>query len=616
MCGICGWTGQEFPGLMDNMLNRIRHRGPDDEGCYHDHRFHMGMVRLSIIDLKGGHQPISNEKETVWVVFNGEIYNYIELREELEKRGHRFRTQSDTETILHAYEEYGQDFPHHLNGMFAISLWDVHSEKLFLIRDRLGVKPLFYAFAGKDVIFGSEIKAVLGHPLVGKEEDRKALSFYLSLRNIPAPFTAYRQVRALLPGEMLMWSTKGSELLKWYQLPMATRWKDEDEETLTDQIDEILRESIKIRMRSDVDFGAYLSGGIDSSTVVAVMSEFCPKPVKTFTLTFADRPEHKQDAWYARMVSERYGTEHYENVMSWSDLQNEWIDVLKHMDQPFAGVTSSYWLSRFMRRTVKVALSGDGADDFFASYGHHRLVWPISAMRQAWCEGQEVKDSDLGAFQGKKEFVASLATLPPWEWRLAYAAFLDHEKKMLLTPKGRGYFGEGSTADFLKDIYNQSRVTEDDLNRMLYLDIHTLLPNEILYYGDLLSMAHALEVRMPFLDYRLAELACSIPGSLKIRGLTLKYILRRVAKRYLPQEIIDRPKEGFVLPKNTWLRNGMRPMMERDLSAERLSGQGLFNGDYITSLINRFLQGDDSLTFKLWTLMIFQVWFERHGCSS
>jgi asparagine synthase (glutamine-hydrolysing) len=616
MCGICGWTGQEFPGLMDKMLDRIRHRGPDDEGRYHDARLHMGMVRLSIIDLKGGHQPISNEEGTLWVVFNGEIYNYLELRKDLEERGHRFHTQSDTETILHAYEEYGQEFPHYLNGMFAIALWDTREEKLFLIRDRLGIKPLFYAFAGQDVIFGSEIKALLCHPSVGREEDRKALSHYLSLRNIPAPFTAYLQVRALLPGQMLIWNLRKSELLKWYQLTMSTRWKDEDEETLTDRIDEILRDSIKLRMRSDVDFGAYLSGGIDSSTVVAIMSEFSPKPIKTFTLTFADRPEHKQDGWFARMIAERYQTEHHEKVMSWSDLQNEWIDVLRHMDQPFAGVTSSFWLSRFMRRTVKVALSGDGADDLFASYGHHRLVWPIAAMRQAWHEGKEVKETDLGAFQGNKKFVADLATLAPWEWRLAYAAFQDHEKELLLTPKGQDYFGKVSTADFLKDFYDQSRREEDDLNRMLYLDIQTLLPNEILYYGDLLSMAHALEVRMPFLDYRLAELACSIPGSLKIRGTTLKYILRKVAQRYLPQKIIDRPKEGFVLPKNTWLRNGLRPMMQRELSVERLSGQGLFNGDYIASLINRFLEGDDRLTFKLWTLMIYQVWFETHGLSS
>jgi asparagine synthase (glutamine-hydrolysing) len=597
---------------MGKMLNVMRHRGPDDDGSYGNTGIYMGMVRLSIIDLQGGHQPMTNEDGTIWIVFNGEIFNYLELRKELVSKGHHFQTHSDTETIVHAYEEYGRELGHRLNGMFAIAIWDMRTRELTLIRDRFGVKPLFYSFTHGNLVFGSEIKTVLCHPDISREIDREALFHYLSLRNIPAPFTAYKGIRALLPGQLLIWDGRGGRLSKWYELRMNTVWKDDNVEEIVESIDEILRDSIKLRLRSDVEFGAYLSGGIDSSMVVAIMSEYVSAPVKTFTLAFADTPAHKRDSYFARKVAEIYATKHHESVMSWSDLQNELQVVLTHLDQPFAGVISSFWLSRFMRRTVRVALSGDGADDFFASYGHHRLVWPIEEVRTASLEGRPVKEAALGSFSGRSDFVSELAEYPAWKWRLAYAAFMDHEKEKLLTEQGKGYFACEPTSSFLQDIYMQCSEREDGLNRLLYLDINTLLPNEILYYNDMLSMAHSLEVRTPFLDYRLAELACSIPGSLKIRGTTLKYILRKVAARYLPQEIIDRPKEGFVLPKNTWLREGMMPLLLECLSKERMSAHGFFDVSYIDSLISRFLKGDDALTFKIWTLIVFQVWYENY----
>lgn len=612
MCGICGWTGGSRPELMGKMLDVMRHRGPDDDGFYGTNEIQIGMVRLSIIDLSGGHQPMSNEDGTIWIVCNGEIFNYVELRRELESKGHRFRSHSDTETIVHAYEEYGREVGHKLNGMFAIAIWDIRTRELTLIRDRFGVKPLFYSFTNGGLVFGSEIKAVLCHPDVSRELDHEALSYYLSLRNVPAPFTAYRGIRALLPGQLLVWDGKSAHLFKWYELRMNTAWKDENEGELIERIDEILRDSVKIRLRSDVEFGAYLSGGIDSSMVVAIMSEYTSSPVKTFTLAFADTPAHKKDSYFARKVAEMYATDHHESVMSWNDLQDELPVVLAHLDQPFAGVTSSFWLSRFMRRTVRVALSGDGADDFFASYGHHRLVWPIQELRNASREGRPVNKESLGSFRDREDFVRELAEYPAWKWRLAYAAFMDHEKEKLLTRQGREFFNGGATSSFLQKIYKQCSEKEDDLNHLLYLDINTLLPNEILYYNDMLSMAHSLEVRTPFLDYRLTELACSIPGSLKIRGTTLKYILRKVAEKYLPKEIIERPKEGFVLPKNTWLREGMKPLMMENLSKDRLRSQGLFDVQYVDSLISRFLRGDDTLTFKIWTLVVFQIWHDHY----
>ena len=596
------------PGLIGRMLDRVRHRGPDDDGEYSDQLIQLGMVRLSIIDLVSGHQPISDEHGDVWIVFNGEIFNYIELRAELEAKGHRFKTNSDTETIVQAYLEYGKDFAHKLNGMFAIALWDKRSQTLSLYRDRFGVKPLFYSSRGKHLIFGSEIKAILEHEDVSRELDYQALSHYLSLRNVPAPYTIYSEVRALRPGEMLTWSAEqGSTVSRWYQVPTTVRWSDQDESVLVDQLDGLVRDAVRIRLRSDVNYGAYLSGGIDSSTVVAIMSELSAAPVKTFTLGFADSPEHKRDTFFARQVAERYATEHHECVISWEDLQSELPTIIHHLDQPFAGVISSYWLSRFMRRYVTVALSGDGADDMFASYGHHRLVWPLEQLNQSPARD----DVDLSFFKGREDFVRGLAGYAPWEWRLAYGAFMEHEKQPLLTPRGRELLN-CPTTDFLRDIYQQCDPHTDALNKLLYLDMNTLLPNEILYFNDMLSMAHSMEVRTPFLDYRVAELACSIPGTLKIRDGQLKYILRKVAARYVPSAILERPKEGFVLPKNTWLRQGMAGLLDDVFREDRLSLHGFFNLDYIRAIIARFLKGDDALTFKIWTLLVFQIWYEHY----
>ncbi|HEX5270337.1 MAG TPA: asparagine synthase (glutamine-hydrolyzing) [Gemmataceae bacterium] len=616
MCGIAGYTGEEIDGLLPAMLARMRHRGPDDEGTYDGDGVRLGMVRLSIIDVGGSRQPISNEDGTVWIVYNGEVYNYIELRAELEAKGHRFRTAGDTETIVHGYEEYGLDVFHKLNGFFALALCDARARRLVVARDRFGVKPLFYAPRPGGFAFASEIKALLCHPAVGRDTDEEALSYYLSLRHVPAPHTIYKDVRALLPGHLLTWDGASLTTRRWYRLPTAVAWSDADEEEVVERIDTLLRDSVRLRMRSDVAFGAYLSGGIDSSTVVAMMTEFSSRPVKTFSLAFADAPAHKQDAHYARIVARHYGTDHHECVMSWRDLERDLPAVVEHLDQPFAGVTSSWWLSRFIARHVKVALAGEGADDAFGSYGHHRLVGALAAVERARAEGTPIERADLGFFQDRPDFVLSLAGQAPWEWRLAYAAFTEREKAELLSRRGGERLAHHSAAEFLKGVYREAGDGLDPLTNMLYLDVNTLLPNELLYYGDLLSMAHSLEARAPFLDYRLVELAFSIPGSLKIRGRTLKYVLRRVAAKYLPREILDRPKEGFVLPNNTWLRAPLAGLVRDGLAARRLRSHDYFNPAYVEALVGRFLAGDESATFKVWTLLNFQQWYEGQARAS
>ncbi|MEO5361158.1 MAG: asparagine synthase (glutamine-hydrolyzing) [Nitrospirota bacterium] len=613
MCGICGYTDNQPHGVLQAMLKRMAHRGPDDSGYIIDGVdgcVTLGMARLSIIDLSGGHQPIPNEDGSIWVVFNGEIYNYIELREELERAGHSFKTMSDTETIVHAYEQYGIDFLHKLNGMFAIAIWDKRTETLMLARDRFGVKPLCYMEKNKAVVFASEINTMLCHPLTGREIDHEALSHYFALRNIPAPFTVYKNIRVLLPGHALIKNKTGTKIVNWYDLNMNAAWQDKDEDALIERIDEILRDSVRLRLRADVSYGAFLSGGIDSSTVVAIMSQYSSKPVQTFSLAFADMPAHKNDPYFARIVASQYATAHHECVMSWSDLQQGLSAVICHLGQPFAGVISSYWLSKYMSQHVKVALSGDGADDMFASYGHHRLVWPIAAARMAKAQGQPSDGLDYGFFNNRRDFVETMSAYEPWQWRLAYTSFMEEDKAHVFSKKGKELFLPYSTTDFLKNIYLSCNDKADELNKMLYLDINTLLHNEILFFNDMLSMASSLEVRTPFLDYRMVELAASIPGSLKIKGLTLKYILRHVAARYVPKEILDRPKEGFVLPKNTWLRQGLSSMVREVLSAERLSIHGYFDTRYVDSLVKRFIEADETLTYKVWTLMIFQIWLE------
>lgn len=599
MCGICGFTGAADRALLDGMVASIRHRGPDDLGTFADGAVNLGMSRLSIIDLSSGRQPQSNEDGTIHVVFNGEIYNYKELRRDLQAFGHTFKTESDTEVILHAYEEYGDDFPHRLNGMFAIALWAPKRSRLLLIRDRLGVKPLFYAHVNGRLTFGSEIKAILKDPGVPRHVDPEALSHYLCLRNIPAPLTIYRDVRNLPPGHLLEWTPSGIRTRAYWRLRYHPREWDEAE--LVARMDELLIDATRLRMRSDVPVGAYLSGGLDSSLCVALMGRFHHERIRTFSMGYEDQPSHKKDPYFARMVAEQYGTEHHELTMRWQELPERLIEVVHHLDQPFGGVLTSFFLTEKVRPFVKVVLSGDGADDQFASYGHHRLVWPI-------------EEAKAGRVDGVPEMARKLAGLPAWEWRLRWGAFMEEEKRSLLSPESDRLLAPHSTPEFMRLVYESTPATVDPLNRMLALDVQTLLPNEVLYYSDLLSMAHGLEVRSPFLDYRVAELGATIPGTLKIRNGTLKYILKRVGEKYLPSEILTRPKEGFVLPANTWLAAGMKPYLEECLSATRLARHGLFDAKVVGDLVRRFSDGDESLTFRLWTLLMFQLWFEEvHG---
>ncbi len=619
MCGICGFTGERDETLLRRMSDAIAHRGPDDDGFYADGRVNLGMRRLSIIDVATGKQPVHNEDRTVWTVFNGEIYNFQELRADLEKRGHRFYTDhSDTETIVHLYEEYGREFVHRINGMFAIAVWDSRERTLLLYRDRMGVKPLFYAAAGRDLLFGSEIKTILLHPSYRRAMDHAAVYHYFTFKNIPAPLTAFKGISSLLPGEMLAWRDGDLSLSRWWKVRFR---EDEgmDETYAASRILSLLEDATRLRMISDVPFGAYLSGGVDSSAVVAIMTRFSDRPVKTFSLGYEDELKNKEaDLYYARKVSEAYKTEHHEYIMSHRELTEDIGSVVASFDQPFSGTISTFFLSKLIRQHVKVALSGDGADELFGSYLTHRVARPLRHFR-----GFADRAKANALTEDEKRLLAPCDV--PFlnrlyeqtggdEARIRYhlSLFNDEEKRDLLTDAFRqGLPVQASSQELIRQAFSGVTAT-DPLNRVLEMEWNTQLPDQVLAFVDFLSMAHSIEIRSPFLDYRLVEFAATVPGRLKIRDGSVKDILKKAVGPLLPEGITTRPKEGFVLPVFDWMTDRLKGYCGETLAPGRIERHGFFNSEVVKNLLLRYYTGDRGLAGRVWNLMMFQLWWERY----
>lgn len=619
MCGICGFTGQRKDQIIYNMTQAIFHRGPDEDGFYSDEKVSLGMRRLSIIDLESGKQPVHNEDNSIWLVFNGEIYNFESLRKLLMDKGHRFYTHhSDTETIVHLYEEYGLEFVHKLNGMFAIALWDKKSEQLVLVRDRMGVKPLFYSEINGDLVFASEIKSILCYPGYHREMNKQAIYHYFSFKNVPTPFTAFKGIHALLPGEMLIWKNGQIRKEKYWQIAYLENKQINEEET-QETILSLLDDAVRIRMISDVPFGAYLSGGVDSSVVVALMSRYLNHPVKTFSLGYEDEMENKAaDLYFARSVSNKFNTEHYEYIMSYREVPEDIDNVIKAFDQPFSGTISTYYLSKLISQHVKVALSGDGADELFGSYLAHRLAQPIynfSALYPKYKDGRLTKQ-DLSLLQPFDNDLAYLERLylasggDEIRWRSQLFTFNDQTKECLLSPE---FIADvhSSSENCMTGYFNQLK-TGDPLNRILGVDWNSLLPDQVLAFVDFLSMAHSVEVRSPFLDYRLVEYVGTIPGRLKIKNGNVKDILKKTVEPILPEGITRRPKEGFVLPVFDWLTGPLSNYSQHVLSTKRINKHGIWNQAEVAGLLKRFLAGDKILVAKIWNLMMFQLWWEQY----
>ena len=618
MCGICGFTGKSDAVALQKMTDSIFHRGPDEEGFYSDGKMNLGIRRLSIIDVETGHQPIHNEDKSIWTVFNGEIYNFQELREGLKEKGHRFYTDhSDTEVIVHLYEEYGSHFLHKINGMFAIALWDEKEEKLLLIRDRMGVKPLFYTLVDGHLIFGSEIKAILKHPDYHPDINYEALYHYFTFKNVPAPLTAFQGIYSLSPGELLTFLKGKISKERWWKIKYDEK-EDCEESYVKEKILSLLEDATKLRMISDVPFGAYLSGGVDSSSIVALMTRFSDRPVKTFSLGYEDELRNKEaDLYYARKVSEAYQTEHYEYIMSYKELMDEIENVIIAFDQPFSGTISTYFLTKLITKHVKVALSGDAADELFGSYLSHRVAQPMYHFKKLYRKMREgtLKDEEKELFRpcdiGFLEDLFRKSEGEEAKWRYHLTVFTDEDKENLLSPYFKSRLN-GASSFALMNKYFGDMTTQDPLNKILEMEWNTQLPDQVLAFVDFLSMAHSIEIRSPFLDYRLVEFVATIPGRMKIRNGNVKDILKKTVEPLIPEGITKRPKEGFVLPIFDWMVEKLKNYSLDLLSEKRLEKHHFLNINFAKNILGAYYSGNKNLAVKVWNLMMFQVWWEKY----
>jgi asparagine synthase (glutamine-hydrolysing) len=617
MCGIAGFVGRHDSSVLTKMVSSLTHRGPDDAGYWNDGQVFLGMRRLSIVDLATGQQPVFNEDETIVVVFNGEIYNHAALREQLVSQGHVFRSDhSDTEVIVHLYEQYGDRFVTMLNGMFAIALWDMKQRRLLLVRDHIGIKPLYYSVTPSGgIAFGSEPKAVLHHPEMGREPDYDAIHHYFSLKSICAPQSAYRQISQLEPGQSLVFTDGSTSTTKWWT-PQFTPRGGRSPDGAPAQLLNLLEDSVRLQMQADVPFGAYLSGGVDSSAVVALMSRNMTARVKTFTLAYddADLPNKDADRRYAREVSDLFGTEHHERVIRHTDLLPAIDKVIEAFDEPFSGVISTYFLTELISQHVKVALSGDGADELFGSYAPHRLAQTIMSCDQNAGEEPTTTTAGLPKLSAADANLARMLAQSPSavSARMQLTLMTEGAKQALYSPRMRGLTAATSTEQLLRRKMESSG-GYDPLNRMLHLDQETLLPDQVLSFVDRLSMAHSVEVRPPFLDHRIIEFANNLPAGAKISDGRNKAVLKEALQGILPNEVLDRPKEGFLMPINYWLSRYYMGWLSSILSTARLARHGLLNAAHVAELLARFKdQPDNKSGDRLWNIAMFQLWWERY----
>jgi asparagine synthase (glutamine-hydrolysing) len=623
MCGIVGIVRNDKSAVDQALLARmcaaIRHRGPDDDGFYLNGAVGLGMRRLAIIDLKSGQQPIHNQDRTAWIVFNGEIYNYLELRERLEKLGHTFYTNSDTEAIIHAYDRYGADCPKHLRGMFAFAIWDERAQKLFVARDRVGKKPVLYACVNGQFVFGSEFSALLQHPDVGKEIDAEALHHYLSFMCVPAPLTAYRAIRKLEAGHSLCYS-KGEIKIERYWQPDFSKKVAISEEEAGERAIEILRDAVKVRLMSEVPLGAFLSGGIDSSAVVALMSEESSEPVKTFSIGFEE--QDFSELHHARRVAEHVGADHHEFIVRPDALEVLPI-LVEHYGEPYADSSAipTYYVARETRKHVTVALNGDGGDESFAGYERYAAMRLAERYRRIPAVLRETvvrqaialipsSETKRGRVRDVKRFIQA-ASLPKVERYLRWVSVFDAKAKQdLYSQDFRQQTQNVSSANMLDTWFARANGS-GIVDAALLTDIMTYLPNDLLVKVDIATMAVSLEARSPFLDHHVMEFAASLPEKFKLHGLTTKYLLKRILKKLLPAENLDRRKMGFGVPIGHWFRGKLRPFLGETLLAEATLKRGLFKPEAVKRQVELHTRGERDYSHQLWTLLMLELWFRR-----
>ncbi len=618
MCGIAGLINIEIgnPAEFDvvrRMCQTLVHRGPDDEGFYVKGNVGLGMRRLSIIDLAGGRQPVHNEDKTVWVVFNGEIYNFRQLRHELERAGHRFYTNTDTEVIVHLYEDLGADCVQKLRGMFALAIYDERQRRLLLARDRLGKKPLHYAFANGRLLFGSEIKAILAAAPELAEVDRDALLHFFCFNYISDPHTAFKQIRKLPPGHLIVFSDGQLEVRKYWDLPAFGTVNPRSELECFEELEHRLAESVRMRMISDVPLGALLSGGTDSSAVVALMAQASSRPVKTFSIGFHHADFDETDS--ARVVARRFGTEHHELIMAPHFEQT--LDHLTHMlEEPFgdSSILPTYFVSCLAREHVTVVLSGDGGDEIFAGYNRYSVSMRRRVFDSVppWA-GRLFRDSIYpylpSGFFGRK--FAYNASLPHRERYIDSLSFLPvgAADRSLFSAEFLSWArNRVSPAESFRNFYDQAPA-RDPLSRMQYLDAKTYLSADILCKVDRMSMATSLEVRCPILDHVFVEWITSLTPRWKLHLGRRKYALKKVAERLgVPSEVLHRRKQGFSLPLVHWMRNELKEELPRLLLEPRTLQRGYFDPQSVRRLLDEHQRGRFDHSGRIWQLLIFELW--------
>jgi asparagine synthase (glutamine-hydrolysing) len=626
MCGICGIFEHErrevFPEqLLERMNHTILHRGPDDGGVYLGEGLGFGFRRLSIIDVAGGHQPISNEDGTLWVMLNGEIYNYPELRRELEGKGHRFSTNSDTETIVHLYEECGEQCFARLRGMFAIALWDAPRRRLLLARDRVGKKPLFYSADPQRIVFGSELKALLAAGGISRDTDIHALSDYFSLGYIPAPKTIYRAVRKLRPGHYLVAERGQIRESNFWNFSFAET-DSHTEEEWCERIRHELCEATRIRLMSDVPLGAFLSGGVDSSGVVAAMSRLMNQPVTTCSIGF-DEVEY-DEADYARRIARQFSTDHHEQVVR-PDAAAIVDRLAWHFDEPFADSSAipTYYVSAVARQHVTVALGGDGGDENFAGYrryvfdqmeNHLRSIAPYGLRRAIFGPLGRLYPALAWAprvFRGKATF-QSLSRTPLEGYFNSVSIFRPAEKAHIFTPGFRAALADYDSIEVFREHYDRAG-TDDLLSRIQYVDIKTYLPDDILAKVDRASMAVSLEVRAPILDHKFMELVARIPSSMKLRGRQTKYVFKKALSGTLPDEILYRPKQGFAVPLDRWFRRELKDMAHAAIFD---SPDEVLDQRFLRKIWDQHQKRSYDRSAHLWTVLMYRKWRKTFASGS
>jgi asparagine synthase (glutamine-hydrolysing) len=620
MCGITGRFNFDPLRLIDRdvlaaMTDVVAHRGPDAAGYHVAPGIGLGHRRLSIIDLSTGDQPLTNEDGTIWTVFNGEIYNFAEVRAELVAHGHRFRTESDTEVIVHGYEEWGELCVEKFRGMFAFAVWDAVARRLVLARDRLGVKPLYYAeLPGAGVVFGSELKALLEDPDVPRDWRADAIDAYLTLLYVPAPATIYRGISKLPPAHVLVAEKGTVRTFRYWDLEFTGDGKARREEDYLEELDALLRESVALRQISDVPLGAFLSGGIDSSTVVAYMVETSARPPVTVSVGF-DEAAYDELA-HARTVAEHLGCEFHPRTVT-SDVASLLPKLAWHFDEPFADSSAvpTYYVSKAARELVTVALSGDGGDELWAGYARHRveqaeqrarrLLGP--ARRLAGWIGHALPLSIKGA-----RALRHLAHHSDHAYALkhAYGMFEPDAKLRLYSGDFLAAVAGNDPFAPFRDTYQRCG-SRDAVDRALYVDVHTYMVDDILTKVDRMSMAVSLEAREPLLDHRLLEFAASVPSSLKLKDGRTKYLLRRLLDRRVPRAILDRGKRGFEAPIGEWLRGPLAPMADALVNDGRLRARGVLNDREVARLWSEHRSGRADHRHRLWQIVMLELWFRQ-----